>query len=119
MSTSVEQILFARLFELGNQVGKHAAGYLVKQGVGVDAQHLGTEQAVGNIFSRRVAQYSRTTLSLLRSSPVSYGVPLNAATIDSVGAWEVPIARGDIAVSTISTPASTALMMAIEAMPEV
>ena len=51
--------------------------------------------------------------------PVSYSVPARVATSDSVGGCEVPIAIGEIAVSTISTPASIAFRRVIEASPEV
>ena len=70
-------------------------------------------------FSRRVMKYSRTSLRATRSRPVSYSVPLRAATMDSVGAWEVPSARGDMAVSIISAPASMPLSRHMEARPEV
>ena len=50
---------------------------------------------------------------------MSYSVPARAATSDSVGGWLVPIARGEIAVSTISTPASIAFSTVIEARPDV
>ncbi len=44
---------------------------------------------------------------------------LECSTITSVAGWHVPSANGDIAVSMISTPASTAFMYVIEATPEV
>ena len=53
------------------------------------------------------------------SRPVSYGVPAKAATIDSVGACEVPSASGLIAVSIPSAPASTPFKRHIDARPDV
>jgi carboxybiotin decarboxylase len=53
------------------------------------------------------------------SRPVSYSVPLNASTITSVAGCDVPIENGDIAVSIISAPASTAFIYVIEATPDV
>ena len=70
-------------------------------------------------FWRMVAKWARILSSCFKSRPVSYSVPCRAATIDSVGAWEVPSASGDIAVSMMSTPASIALSSAMEARPEV
>ena len=70
-------------------------------------------------FSRRGWKYSRTLLSLLRSKPVSYSVPLSAATMDSVAGWDVPKANGEMAVSMTSAPASMALSITMEARPEV
>ena len=46
-------------------------------------------------------------------------VPWRAATMDSVGACEVPSASGDIAVSIISTPASMPFSMHMQAKPDV
>ena len=44
---------------------------------------------------------------------------MKVSTITSVAGWEVPSANGEIAVSMISTPASTAFMYVMEATPEV
>src|SRR5690606_2501589 len=60
-------------------------------------------------FSLTGLKYSAISLSLPRSRPVSYSVPLSVATRGSVGGWDVPSANGDIAQSTTSTPASMAL----------
>jgi hypothetical protein len=59
-------------------------------------------------FSRICMQVFLTARRRNRSIPVSRGVPLKAATTLSVGGWDVPMESGDIAVSRMSTPASTA-----------
>ena len=55
-------------------------------------------------------KYSAISFNSSKSKPVSLSVPWKALTILSVAGWEVPPDKGDIAVSIISAPASTALM---------
>ena len=64
-------------------------------------------------------KYSAISARRFWSKPVSYSVPLNVSTITSVAGCDVPIENGDIAVSIISAPASTALRYVIEATPDV
>ena len=102
----------------GNQALELVGAHLIAL-TGNDVEHsLGTHDLRGGGNQRRI-KYSRISLRALRSKPVSYSVPLRAATIDSVGAWEVPSASGDIAVSIISAPASMPLSKHMEARPEV
>ena len=70
-------------------------------------------------FLRSFIKYSLISVRSFKSSPVSYSVPCNAATIDSVGACDVPSAKGDIAVSITSTPDSIPFNRHIEASPDV
>ena len=58
-------------------------------------------------FSRTFLKCSHTGSSFSRSMPVSSSPPASAATMDSVGGWLVPREKGEIAVSTMSAPASS------------
>ena len=79
----------------------------------------GLDGSLSMYFLRSVIKYSLISVRSFKSSPVSYSVPFNAATIDSVGACDVPSAKGDIAVSITSTPDSIPFNRHIEASPDV
>ena len=64
-------------------------------------------------------KYSATSFRRSRFSSVSYLEPCKVLTSDSVGGCEVPLPKGEIAVSTISTPASIAFKVLIPASPAV
>ncbi len=60
-----------------------------------------------------ITSFSRTSLmaaKCLMSNPVSRLVPRRVMTRGSMAGWEVRYAYGDMQVSTISTPASMALI---------
>ena len=46
-------------------------------------------------------------------------MPRSVATRDSVAGWEVPLARGERAVSTMSTPAMAAMRFTMSPVPVV
>ena len=48
---------------------------------------------------------------------MSRGVPLSVATRDSVAGWDVPLASGESAVSTMSTPAIAAIRLTMSPVP--
>ena len=83
------------------------------------ASILGFNCPLSRYFSRSFMTYGVISLKLSKSIPVSYSVPFRAATIDSVAGCDVPSAKGDIAVSITSAPASMALSITMEARPEV
>ncbi len=58
-------------------------------------------------------------MSFLRSRPVSYSVPRSMATTASVGGCDVLSDMLEMAVSTISAPASMALVYVDITIPEV
>ena len=70
-------------------------------------------------LSATLRKCSVALVSSLRSMPVSYSVPCRVAIRLSVAGWEVPLARGDSAVSTMSTPASMAFMLTMSPVPVV
>ncbi len=69
------------------------------------------KSAIKSFVTDRTEVVSDLSQKLSDQDPVSYGVPLKVSTITSVAGWDVPRANGDIAVSMISTPASTAFSM--------
>jgi len=66
---------------------------------------------------RTVRKYPAMSFSSSRSSPLSRSVPCRMATIDSVGACDVPPAMEEMAVSTMSAPASADLSSVAMAKP--
>ena len=60
-------------------------------------------------FLRMVRKYSEISSSRPMSMPVALSLPASAATMDSVGGWDVPIDIEEMAQSRMSAPASTAL----------
>ena len=70
-------------------------------------------------FLRTAWKYMPISWISDRSRPVSYSLPLSAATIDSVPGWLVPQAKLEIAVSIWSAPASMAFSWHIEPRPAV
>ncbi len=69
------------------------------------------------VSMRTFSKYLAMVNSFSRSSSVSLGVPMRAVTTISVAGWELPKARGTVAVSMTSTPASTALRYVMGARP--
>ena len=64
-------------------------------------------------------KYSATCSNFSISRPGFLSISENVKESDSVGGWLVPPLNGDIAVSIISTPASTAFIYIISAIPPV
>ena len=67
--------------------------------------------------SATLRKWTAASLILFRSRPVSRGVPLSVATRDSVAGWDVPLASGESAVSTMSTPAIAAIRLTMSPVP--
>ena len=84
------------------------------------SQIVGTQAVFNVLMGERYKVATKETKDVLLGKygqtvkPVSY-----THLITSVAGWDVPSANGDIAVSMISHPASTAFMYVMEATPDV
>ena len=87
--------------------------------LGSTARAFGFNVPLSMYFFLIGLKYSAISFKSSRSNPVSYFEPCKVLTSDSVGGCEVPPPKGEIAVSTISTPASIAFNVLIPANPAV
>ena len=108
-------------FNWDTRLDKHSTRYLITKCLNINAKYLWIHQV--RLSSALFTHWTEviSNLSQVSSDQDRYhkAVPLNASTITSVAGWLVPIANGDIAVSIISHPASTAFKYVIEATPDV
>ena len=80
---------------------------------------LGSREPCSWSLAATLRKWTAASLILFRSRPVSREVPFSVATRDSVAGWEVPLARGERAVSTMSTPAMAAMRYTMSPVPVV
>ena len=67
----VQFVLLAGVLQLLEHVGEHAARHLVNQGVGVHAQALGADLAVGNVLFTQLGEIDAHHVQLVQVQPVS------------------------------------------------
>ena len=116
----VQLVFLAGILQLLEHVGEHAARHLIQQGVGVHAQRLGADLAVGDVLLAQLCKVCTHDVQLLE---VEAGVVIGAlqGCDEALGSHVagVPPLRGLMAVSTMSAPASMPFSRDMEARPAV
>ena len=71
----IQLIFLACILQLLEHVGEHAAGHLIQQGVGIHAQALGADLAVGDVLLAQLCKVSADNVQLLQ---IQTGVVIGA-----------------------------------------
>ena len=74
----VQLIFLACILQLLEHVGEHAAGHLIQQGVGIHAQALGADLAVGDVLLAQLCKVSADNVQLLQ---IQTGVVIGALLV--------------------------------------